>query len=88
MGRSAFLIWGWIQTMMSKFRKKAIKERIEYLEGNISYNDAPGVHTYSMCACGRKSSRCGDCNLCIQERIDKLNKELKDAKLEKSGKTE
>ena len=71
------------KTMISKFKKKAMKERIEYLESNIRYNNAPGVHTFSMCPCGRQSSRSGDCNLCMQEQIDKLNNELKAAKKSK-----
>lgn len=66
--------------MISKFRKKAIKERIAYLEGNIEYNNAPGVHTYTQCGCGRQSNRVGECNLCLQENIDKLNEELKNSK--------
>jgi hypothetical protein len=62
---------------MNKARKKAIKERIEFLESQIYYNDFPGVHTYTMCSCGRKSCRAGTCNLCMNEEITKLKLELK-----------
>jgi hypothetical protein len=62
---------------MNKARKKAIKERIEFLEHQIQYNDLPGVHTYTQCSCGRKSCRAGTCSLCMQEEIAKLKSELK-----------
>lgn len=66
--------------MSTKSKKAAIKERIEYLESEIDYNEAPGVHTYTRCKCGRQSSRSGRCTLCFKEEIEKLKQELKNLK--------
>jgi hypothetical protein len=39
-----------------------------WLEGDIRYGEAPGLHTRSLCPCGRQSRRGGcRCVLCLRE---------------------
>ena len=38
---------------------------------DIAYEASPGVHTYHGCSCGRKSTRRGQCVLCVVESVTK-----------------
>lgn len=65
--------------MISKTKKKLIKERIEQIKSDMAYNNAPGTHTYNFCSkCNKYGTRTGHCNYCLQETIDELNKQLKE----------
>lgn len=39
------------------------------LEGLIRYEQAPGVHTFHDCRCGRGLTRAGRCAACLREML-------------------
>lgn len=55
---------------MSSFKGKL--NQIELIEAQLRYEEAAGVHTYTMCDCKRKSCRRYKCTLCLNEELDKL----------------
>lgn len=63
--------------MTDKTKRKIIKEKIEHLESDIAYNDAPGVHTFFPCSNCGKGTRTGQCSNCLREQIEGLKLEIK-----------
>lgn len=47
---------------------------IDRLKEQLRYEEQPGEHTFSMCACGRQGCRSGACSLCLREQIKKERK--------------
>jgi len=41
----------------------------EWIESEIRYEQADGIHTYHQCDCGRKSCRSTMCDLCWKELL-------------------
>jgi len=54
--------------------KTRIRDK-EFLEGELRYELASGVHTYHNCKCGRKKTRAGRCSLCLEEELARLEAE-------------
>ena len=46
----------------------------EWIESEIAHNDAPGVHTYHPCKCGRGIARSNWCNHCWRDLWDEVVK--------------
>lgn len=40
----------------------------------LRYEEAEGIHTYSMCSCGRRMSRSYKCVLCLREELENYGK--------------
>lgn len=55
---------------MSSFKGKL--SQIEMIEAQLRYEKAAGVHTYTMCDCGRKSCRRYKCTSCLEVELDEL----------------
>ena len=49
-----------------------MREKEEILK-ELHYEEMEGIHTYTMCECGRQSSRSYKCILCLKEELEKLN---------------
>lgn len=46
---------------------------VNQLLSELRYQLAPGIHTYSMCECGRKPCRgYGPCELCVTDELVKM----------------
>ncbi|MBR9682773.1 MAG: hypothetical protein GOV02_03795 [Candidatus Aenigmarchaeota archaeon] len=43
----------------------------EEILNDICYELADGVHTFSMCTCGRKGCRGSKCILCLRDEVNK-----------------
>ena len=53
---------------------KERKRTKEVIQWEINWNNKEGVHTFSMCICGREGHR-GEtraCNQCLKEEFEKL----------------
>ena len=46
----------------------------EWIESEIAKNDSPGVHTYTVCECGRGIARSNWCNHCWRELWNEVMK--------------
>lgn len=57
-----------------KRKKLTRKEKIDHLIDRMIYENAPGIHTYSMCDCGRQQTRSGECFKCLKEKVLRLIK--------------
>jgi len=44
---------------------------LDRLKSQLRYEEAQGIHTFHMCACGRQGCRAGACSLCLKEQIKK-----------------
>lgn len=52
-----------------------MKRTIEDIQWEIDRNNSDGIHTFSMCECGRgfgSRGRTRACNLCLKEELEKL----------------
>lgn len=53
------------------------KAKLEWALSELKYEEATGIHTYTMCNCGRKMCRVNKCVLCWKEDIAKQKEEMK-----------
>lgn len=53
------------------------KDKLEWALSELRTELDRGVHTYSMCECGRSMCRTNKCIYCWMEDILKIKKELK-----------
>ena len=60
--------------MISKIRKKILKERKEYIQSEIDYERSAG--SLHKCECGEQCRNI-KCAACWNLDLDKINKELK-----------
>ena len=66
-----------------EFIEKDVRTGREILE-NIRYEEHEGVHTFTMCKCGRQGCRGSKCVLCLNEEFEQkdlfLQKEVQEKK--------
>jgi hypothetical protein len=72
--------------MISKNRKKILKEKKEYIEMQIQYEDFPGFFTLHKCPNCENSCRSEKCIMCWKNDLEKIDKQLKDGRTTKKNK--
>ena len=59
-----------------RYRNSLTKRTKAKILWEINYNNHKGMHTFSMCKCGRQGYRGSTraCNLCLEEELKQLEK--------------
>jgi hypothetical protein len=70
--------------MVSKNRKKLLKEKIEYIEMQIHYEEFHGFYILHKCSNCDNSCRSEKCVSCYRLELEKYKKQLKDESKRKS----
>jgi hypothetical protein len=50
-------------------------EKEELILSEIAYEQRDGLHTFTMCSCGRMGCRGSKCTLCLTEELNQIRKD-------------